>query len=101
LFAMKSSHGISLAVQGNYPEAAAWAVRATQEPNAHFHIYAIAGACLQLAGRSNEARQNIRHALTRYPGYSIAVYQRSFPYKKAAHRELISGALERAGLRRG
>ena len=38
---MKSSRGISLANQGLYEDGAAWAIRATQQPNAHFHIYAV------------------------------------------------------------
>ena len=49
LFAMKSSRAISLANQRRYDEAAAWSIRGTQEPNAHFHIYAVAAACLELA----------------------------------------------------
>jgi hypothetical protein len=52
LFGMRSSRAISLAVQGDLENAARWAVEATREPNAHFHIHAIAGACLQMAGKA-------------------------------------------------
>jgi TolB-like protein len=98
LFAMKSSRAIALTVQSHHEEAVAWALRATQEPNAHFHIYAIAAACLELTGRSDEARRNIQHALSRQPAYSLAVFDQSFPYKQPDHRALIHDALERAGL---
>ncbi|MEX2126227.1 MAG: hypothetical protein WD795_20210 [Woeseia sp.] len=100
LFAMKSSRGLSLASQGKYGEAAAWAIRATHEPNAHFHIYAIAAACLDLAGRSADARNNARWVIERHPQYSVEVFRRSFPHKDEAHREPLLAALERAGIPR-
>jgi TolB-like protein len=100
LFAMKSSRAISLAIQGHHMEAAAWATRATQEPNAHFHIYAIAAACLELAGRSADAAINARWVIKRQPQYSIAVFRRSFPHKHETAREAFLAALERAGIPR-
>ena len=101
LFAMKSSRGISLANQGKYDEAAAWAIRATHEPNAHFHIYAIAAACLELAGRPADARNNARWVIERQPRYSVEVFRRSFPHKYEAAREPMLAALARAGIPRG
>jgi tetratricopeptide (TPR) repeat protein len=101
LFAMKSSRGISLANQGKYDEAAAWAIRATHEPNAHFHIYAIAAACLELAGRPADARNNARWVIERQPRYSVEVFRRSFPHKDEAAREPMLAALARAGIPRG
>jgi TolB-like protein len=100
LFAMKSSRGISLAHQGKYAEAASWAIRATHEPNAHFHIYAIAAACLELAGRSADARNNARWVIERQPQYSVEVFRRSLPHKDEAHREPLLSALARAGIPR-
>ena len=100
LFAMKACHGISLANQGKYDEAAAWAIRATHEPNAHFHIYAIAAACLELAGRSADARNNARWVIGRQPRYSVEVFRRSFPHKDEATREPMLVALTRAGIPR-
>jgi len=100
LFAMKSSRGISLAHQGKYDEAAAWAIRATHEPNAHFHIYAIAAACLELAGRSADARNNARWVIERQPRYSVEVFRRSLPHKDEAAREPMLAALSRAGIPR-
>ncbi|TNF83185.1 MAG: hypothetical protein EP301_11520 [Gammaproteobacteria bacterium] len=98
LFAITSCHGLSMAIQERYEEAAEWAVRATQEPNAHFHIYGNAGACLALSGREEEAADYIRQALARNPEYCIANYRKSFPFREAKHDALITDALARAGL---
>jgi len=100
LFAMKSSRGMSLANQGNHDEAVAWAIRATHEPNAHFHIYAIAAACLKLAGREADASNNATWALQRRPDYTVEVFQRSFPHKDEEHRRPLLDALEAAGIPR-
>lgn len=98
LFAMTSCRGISVAVQGQYEEAAEWATRATQEPNAHFHIYAIAAACLALSGREDTAADYGRQALARNPNFRIANFRQSFPFQEAEHDALFTDALTRAGL---
>lgn len=100
LFAMKSSRGICLAQQGRYDAAAALAVEATEVPNAHFHIHAIAGACLQLAGRDENARRAVARALALHPGYSLEVYERSFPHRDSVPARLFRDALLDAGLPR-
>lgn len=100
LFAMKASRGILLASQHRYDEAVAWAIRATHEPNAHFHIYAIAAACLELAGRSADARNNAGWVIERQPQYSVEVFRRSFPHKDEAAREPMLAALARSGIPR-
>ncbi len=101
LFAMKSSRAICLAVEGDADAAATWAVRATHEPNAHFHIFAVAAACLQLAGRGDDAGRNVAHVLERHPRYTIDVFERSFPHKLESHRRLMSEALAGAGMPAG
>jgi TolB-like protein/DNA-binding SARP family transcriptional activator len=98
LFAMMSSGAISLALRGRHAEAADLALRATLEPNAHFHIHAVAAACLELAGRRREAADAIRAASRAHPGYSIAVFERSFPQKMERDRSLMRRALQAAGL---
>ena len=98
LFAMTSCRALSMAMQGRYEEAAGHAVRATQEPNAHFHIYGNAAACLSLCGREEEGAEYIRQALTRNPGYRISSYRQSFPFRDADDDKLITDALARAGL---
>ena len=101
LFAVEGTRAISLAIEGKYDEAAAWSVRATGEPNAHFHMHAIAGACLALAGREAEARAFAQRACREHPGYSIRVFERSFPHKLAPHRALMARALRSAGVPNG
>ena len=98
LFAMEGSRAIALAIQGKYDEAAAWGMRATSEPNAHFHIQAIAAACLALANRHDEACAYAQRASSAHPSYSIRVFERSFPHKFAAHRQLLAQALRSAGV---
>jgi TolB-like protein len=98
LFAIEGSRALSLAIEGKYDEAAVWAVRATTEPNAHFHIPAIAAACLALASRHDEARAYATRACSAHAGYSTRVFGRSFPQKFAAHGELLAQALRSAGV---
>lgn len=98
LFAVEGTRAISLAIEGQYDEAAAWSVRATAEPNAHFHMPAIAGACLALAGRPAEARAFAQRAVRDHPGYTVGVFERSFPHKLGSHRALMAGALRTAGV---
>ena len=98
LFAIISSRALSLAMQDKYEEAADCAVRATLEANAHFHIHAVAAACLQLADRPGEARRHAGVVLKRHPGYSRAIFFRSFPYKYPEQQQRMSSALKNAGL---
>ena len=98
LFAMKASRAISLANQGMCEEAASWSIRGTQEPNAHFHIYAVAAACLELAGRAADAKNNARWVLDRRPDYTVEMFRRSFPHKDEAGRQPMLAALARAGI---
>jgi len=100
LFAMKSTRAISLALRGRVDEAAAWSIRGTQEPNAHFHVYAVAAACLEMAGRPADAADNARWVLERRPDYSVETFRRSFPHKDEQKRELLLEALARAGIPR-
>jgi len=98
IFAMTASRAVSLATQGKVDEAVAWALRATQQPNAHFHIYAIAAACLQLCGRTEEARNNAGYVLKRHPGFSIDVFRRSFPHRHEQQRQHFIDAMRKAGI---
>lgn len=56
LFGMLGARAMALVRLGRFDEAAAWAVKAAERPNAHVHILAIAALCLALAGRREEAR---------------------------------------------
>ena len=98
MFAMKSSRAISLVSQGKYNEAAAWGKIATQEANAHYHIYAIAAACFELSGEHDLARRYILRAKQKHPNYNQQAFFRSFPYKLQHEMDRFSLALTNAGL---
>ncbi|NRA35386.1 MAG: tetratricopeptide repeat protein [Polyangiaceae bacterium] len=80
-FAMKACHAVAITNQGAPRDAVEWAIRATQEPNAHFHVLAVAAGCLELAGRSDEARPYVERVMAQHPGYSVEAFQRAFPNK--------------------
>ena len=101
LFAVKCSRAISMTIQGDHAAAADLALEATSEPNAHFHIHAIAGACLEIAGRHAEARQAIARACALRPGYTIRMYELSFPHKTTAQGRLFTDAMAAARLPAG
>ncbi|MCB1671686.1 MAG: hypothetical protein R3F41_06360 [Gammaproteobacteria bacterium] len=98
LFAMKSSRAISLAQQGHFDEAATWALQAALEPNAHFHIFAVAAGCLELAGRVQEAREQARVVLRSQPEFTLDVFRRSFPHRSEPVRRHFLAAMQRSGI---
>ena len=98
MFAITSSRALTMSVHGDLEEAARWAVSATLQPNAHFHIFAVAAICLELAGQREQASQQLAKALQRHPGYSREVFFRSFPHKQEERRQVMDDALRRLGL---
>jgi len=96
LFGVQSARGISLTIQGRFEEGAEWTLRATRQPNAHFYIFAIAAASLELAGRHAEAEAMCREALARRPDFTMEKYATSFPFKDEAHHRIMSEAMLRA-----
>ena len=58
LFAMLGARALALMRLGRHDEAADWALKATARPNAHVHILGIAGHCLALAGRHDDAQRH-------------------------------------------
>lgn len=98
LFAMKSSRAISLIAQNKYEEAAHWGGIATQETNAHFHIYAIAAASHELNGNHQEAKRYIAIAKKKHPKYSQKIFFQGFPYKLKSEQATVAQALMNAGL---
>lgn len=78
LFGMLASRALALARLGRHDEAADWAVRAADRPNAHLHIRAIATFCLALAGRREEARAMAQTIRREQPGYVMDDFVRAF-----------------------
>jgi len=59
-------------------EAADWALKAAQKPNAHVHVHALAGLTLACAGRLEEAFREAGTARKLRLGYSIEDFLSSF-----------------------
>ncbi|QFU76789.1 hypothetical protein EY643_14645 [Halioglobus maricola] len=97
-FAITSARALTLAASGQTEEAARWALRATRQPNAHFHIFTIAAICLELTGRREDALAQLAMAHERHPGYTREVFFRSFPHRDPVRRALLEGALTRLGM---
>lgn len=89
LFGMLASRALALVRLGRSDEAADWAVKASLRPNAHNHIQAIAALALSLAGRVNEARQQVQSLRQRQASYSLRDFFKAFhllPEDKATYQ---------------
>ena len=97
LFATLATRAVALARLGRFDEAADWAVNAAARPNAHVQILAVAAYCLALAGRNDEARNQL-HAIHRtVPGYGIEDFMAAFHFQ-AEDEKLFREAANRIPL---
>lgn len=94
LFGMLATRAMALVRQGRFEEAADWAVKAAARPNAHAHILAIAGHCLALANRGEEARQLAGLIRRTLPDYTSSDFLAAFRF------DVETAALFRSGARR-
>jgi TolB-like protein/DNA-binding winged helix-turn-helix (wHTH) protein len=97
-FAMLATQAVNAAFSGNGEEAAVLANRAARQPNAHYHINAIAAFCNAVAQRHDIARQYVERLAKAHPGYRIEDYFRAFPYRNGAMREKIRKEFLKLGL---
>jgi hypothetical protein len=51
-----------------------------------------------MAGRQAEAEAFAQRACSDHPGYSLCIFERSFPQKYAFHQDLMAQALRSAGV---
>ena len=94
LFGMLGARALALVRLGRFEEAAQWASKAAQRPNAHAHILAIAAYASALAGALEPARNYAATIRRSLPAYGIADFLRAF------HLEPEGEALFRQGARR-
>ncbi|HMB59155.1 MAG TPA: winged helix-turn-helix domain-containing protein [Xanthomonadales bacterium] len=94
-FAMIGVRGFSLALTGQYDEAARLMALSVQQPNAHYHMVAMAVVCDVLAGNDKAAKSGRRRLLTARPGYGAVEFLRAFQFQQPDHRKLISEAFRR------
>jgi TolB-like protein/DNA-binding winged helix-turn-helix (wHTH) protein/Flp pilus assembly protein TadD len=97
-FAMLATQAANAALIGNGEEAANLADRAARQPNAHYHILAIAAYCNATARRDDAARRYIERLATAHPGYRISDYFKAFPYRDDVLRQSIRKELLKLGL---
>jgi DNA-binding SARP family transcriptional activator/TolB-like protein len=74
LFGMLGARAMALVRLGRFDEAAEWATKASNRPNAHAHIHAIAAYALALAGRLDEARAKLGIVRTSLPHYDVDTF---------------------------
>lgn len=80
LFAMLGARALALMRLGRHDEAADWALKATARPNAHVHILGIAGHCLALAGRHDDAQRIMATIRASVPGYGVDDFLGAFRF---------------------
>lgn len=78
LFAFHGTRSIGLLRLERYDEAAQWAVRAAQQPNAHVHIHAMAALTLAATGQLDEARREAGVVRRRSADYGIDQFLSTF-----------------------
>jgi TolB-like protein len=81
-FAMVATQAFNALRRGDNVRAADLAQLAAAEPNAHYHIVAIAALCNVLAGRREPARKYLQRLHAVHRSYSSADYFRAFPFQR-------------------
>ena len=80
LFGMFCTRAVALLRLGELVEAADWAVKAADRPNAHPHILAIAACTLALTGALEEARGYAAAIHRAQPQYTVAGFLGAFRF---------------------
>jgi Flp pilus assembly protein TadD len=88
-FAMIGVRGFSQALIGHYDQAAESLALAIRQPNAHYHMLAMAAVCNVLAGREDEARRNLMRLFEARPGYGKRDFLRAFQFQQPGHARLV------------
>ncbi len=99
LFAIHGTRAFALLRLGRAEEAADFALRGAQQPNAHVHARAIAALTLAAAGRIEEAQVERRRISVLRPDYNFKQFENAFHllhdlkdiYQRAAKLVQISG----------
>lgn len=94
-FAMIGVRAFSVAMAGEYDHGAKLMAISTRQPNAHYHMVAMAAVCDALAGHQDAARRDLRRLLQARPGYGVRDFLRAFPFQQPDHTKLIASAFHR------
>src|SRR3546814_15184931 len=95
--AMIGVRGFSLALDGRHDEAVETLAMAIRQPNAHYHLVALAAVCDALAGRDAEARRNLGRLHEAAPEYGERAFRRAFQFQPPAPPPLVGHAFRRLG----
>lgn len=96
-FAMYAVRAQNLLFQGEYETAARFAARAAQQPNAHYHVVAIAAVCSIMSGQSQAAAELMQRLRAQRPNYSAQDYLKAFNHRPRANVALVHQAFKRLG----
>ena len=97
-FAMIGAQAFNAAHSGNLDRSTELAHLAASQPNAHFHIVAVAALCNALAGRHQVAEHYRNRLGERCPGYTSANFFRAFPFQDKDYLALWKKAFQMLGL---
>ena len=96
-FAMLATQAFNALMQGDQDRAAGLSHLAAAEPNAHYHIIAIAALCNALAGR-NAASKYLHRLRVARPQYRSQDYFRAFPFQREGQIAIWRKGFELLGL---
>lgn len=70
-------------------QAAVYATRAARQPNAHYHVIAIAAFCNMLAGNAESAKHHYSRLKSIRPDYTADAYLTAFRHKRERNARLV------------
>jgi TolB-like protein/DNA-binding winged helix-turn-helix (wHTH) protein len=94
-FAMIGLRGFSLALAGEYEQAAKTMATSIRQPNAHYHMVAMAAVCDVLAEREGAARRDLARLRAARPTYGASDFLRAFQLQRPEHTKLVASAFRR------
>ncbi len=92
VFGFASVKAQNLALLGRTEEAIHYADLAARQPNAHFHILAVAAVCHALAGGEYAARGYLDKLRCIKPRYDVGRFLRAFPLQREEHAAAVRDA---------
>lgn len=96
-YAMLATRAMSHIARGDYEAAVSWAERATNAPNAHIHIRAIAALTHQLAGNNDLAKLHADRVRQLNKAYCQADFFKTFQFAHDETNSPVKAALTRLG----
>jgi TolB-like protein len=97
LYAMCAARAFALFRMERCEEAAEWALKAAEKPNAHAHVHALAALILAAAGRSADSFREVGATRKLRPNYSIDDFLSSFRVLSDVERK-CRGAAKQIGI---